>query len=288
MKIRIKLYYILITFFMMIGVVFAEVISKDPNYIKDRGYAGGVKFNKVHIANYQKKELKNHNYTIIKDPTGRFDIIESISPRTGDCGTAGHFWQANKVKIGTGTTDCNSNRLRLEVSFDKDIRTGKKDKNIWFSYYIYVPDTPDNLVDPLLQPYITQFYGANHKEYGGQNRGGYGPQFSASIYNGKLTMDGVTLVDKENLKGKWHLIEFNILYSRTNGYVRAYINGELKVNREGFQTSKHSHTHVKYGTYMHPEYGGAGYPEGYKFPGHTIYFAEVSFATERSKLKTSK
>jgi len=288
MKIRIKLYYILITFFMMIGVVFAEVISKDPNYIKDRGYAGGVKFNKVHIANYQKKELKNHNYTIIKDPTGRFDIIESISPRTGDCGTAGHFWQANKVKIGTGTTDCNSNRLRLEVSFDKEIRTAKKEKNIWFSYYIYVPDTPDNLVDPLLQPYITQFYGSNHKEYGGQNRGGYGPQFSASIYNGKLTMDGVTLVDKENLKGKWHLIEFNILYSRTNGYVRAYINGELKVNREGFQTSKHSHTHVKYGTYMHPEYGGAGYPEGYKFPGHTIYFAEVSFATERSKLKTSK
>ncbi len=288
MKIRIKLYYILITFLMMIGVVFAEVISKDPNYIKDRGYAGGVKFNKVHIANYQKKELKNHNYTIIKDPTGRFDIIESISPRTGDCGTAGHFWQANKVKIGTGTTDCNSNRLRLEVSFDKEIRTAKKDKNIWFSYYIYVPDTPDNLVDPLLQPYITQFYGSNHKEYGGQNRGGYGPQFSASIYNGKLTMDGVTLVDKENLKGKWHLIEFNILYSRTNGYVRAYINGELKVNREGFQTSKHSHTHVKYGTYMHPEYGGAGYPEGYKFPGHTIYFAEVSFATERSKLKTSK
>ena len=288
MKIRIKLYYILITFLMMIGSVFAEVISKDPNYIKDRGYAGGVKFNKVHIANYQKKELKNHNYTIIKDPTGRFDIIESISPRTGDCGTAGHFWQANKVKIGTGTTDCNSNRLRLEVSMSKDIRTAKKDKNIWFSYYIYVPDTPDNLVDPLLQPYITQFYGANHKEYGGQNRGGYGPQFSASIYNGKLTMDGVTLVDKENLKGKWHLIEFNILYSRTNGYVRAYINGELKVNREGFQTSKHSHTHVKYGTYMHPEYGGAGYPEGYKFPGHTIYFAEVSFATERSKLKTSK
>ena len=26
----------------------------------------------------------------------------------------------------------------------------------------------------------------------------------------------------------------------------------------------------------------AGYPEGYKFPGHTIYFAEVSFAKERS------
>ena len=292
---RLWLYIVILSFFAMVGVVFAnEVISKDPNYIKDRGSILGVKFNKVHIANYQKKELKNHNYTIIKDPTGRFDIIESISPRTGDCGTAGHFYHANKVKIGTGTTDCISNRLRLEVAMGKDIRTGKKDKNVWFSYYIYVPDTPDNLVDPLLQPYITQFYGANWIEYGGQTRGGYGPQFSASIYNGKLTMDGATLVDKENLKGKWHLVEFNIMYSRTNGYVRAYINGELKVNRENFQTAKHRHAHVKYGTYMHPEYGGAGYPtssgypEGYKFPGHTIYFAEVSFAKERSLLKTSK
>ena len=286
---RLWLYIVILSLFAMVGVVFAnEVISKDPNYIKDRGSIKGVKFNKVHIANYQKKELKNHNYTIIKDPTGRFDIIESISPRTGDCGTAGHFWQSNKVKIGTGTTDCNSNRLRLEVSFDKDIRTGKKDKNIWFSYFIYVPDTPDNLVDPLLQPYITQFYGANHKEYGGQDRGGYGPQFSASIYNGKLTMDGATLVDKENLKGKWHLIEFNILYSRTNGYVRAYVNGELKVNRENFQTSKQSHVHIKYGSYSHPEYGGAGYPEGYQFSGHTIYFAKFSIANKRNKLKTSK
>ena len=26
-------------------------------------------------------------------------------------------------------------------------------------------------------------------------------------------MDGMTLVDKENLKGKWHLVEFNIRYS---------------------------------------------------------------------------
>ena len=255
-----------------------------PNAI-ERGY--GTKY-KWHIANFMSDELHLANYTIKEDPTGTspINIIEDFSPIKGHCGTAGHFWKQNKVKIGGGTTDCNSNRLRLELAMNKDIRTGKKAKELWVSYYIYVPDTPDNFTDKKLQPYITQFYGSNKKS--GQNKGGYGPQFSASIYNGKLTMDGATLVDKENLKGKWHLIEFNILYSRTNGYVRAYVNGELKVNREGFQTSKHSHTHVKYGTYMHPEYGGAGYPEGYKFPGHTIYFAEVSFAAERSKLKTSK
>ena len=282
MKIRTKLFYILITFFMMISVVFADVVSRDPNYIKTRGYG----FDKVHIANYQKKELSKHNYSIIKDPTGRFKLIENFSPRKGDCGTGGHFWKSNKVKVGSGTTDCNSNRLRLEVAMEKEIYTGKKDKNVWLSYYLYIPDTPDNLTDPFLQPYITQFYGSNKGS--GQNRGGYAPQFSASIYNGKLSVGGITLVEKENLKGKWHKIEFNILYSQTNGHVKVYANDELKVNRTGFKTSTHSHVHIKYGTYMHPEYGGAGYPEGYQFPGHTIYFAKFSITKERSKLKTSK
>ena len=101
-------------------------------------------------------------------------------------------------------------------------------------------------------------------------------------------MEECTLVDKENLKGKWQLIEFNILYSRTNGYVRAYINGEMKVNRENFQTSKQSHVHIKYGSYSHPEYTNGVYPEGYQFPSHTIYFAKFSIAKERNKLLTSK
>ena len=265
------------------GSAFTEVVSKNPKYLKR-----GLGYDEVHIANYQKKELHKHNYTIIKDPTGTspFKLIENFSPRKGDCGTAGHFYKANRVKIGSGTTDCNSNRLRLEVAI-KHFRTGKKDKNVWVSYYIYIPDTKENFKDKFLQPYITQFYGSN-KEGGGQNRGGYGPQFSASIYNGKLTMDGVTLVDKENLKGKWHLIEFNILYSKTNGHVKAYINGELKVDRIGFETSKHSHAQIKYGSYSHPEYGGASYPAGYQFPSHTIYFAGFSISRDRSKLLTSK
>ena len=162
------------------GNTFSEVVSKNPNYLK-RG-----KIDKVHIANYLKKELRNHNYTIIKDPTGTspFKLIENFSPRKGDCGTAGHFWRENKVKIGTGTTDCNSNRLRLEVASSGDIRIGKKAKEIWVGYYFYVPNTPDNFKDKLLQPYITQFYSVNRK--GGQTVGGYVPQFSASIYNGKL------------------------------------------------------------------------------------------------------
>ena len=256
-----------------------------PNSL-DRGYATKYKW---HIANFRQDELNLANYTIKEDPTGTspFNIIEDFSPIKGSCGTAGHFWKENKVKIGEGTTDCNSNRLRLELAMNKDIRTGKKAKELWVSYYFYVPDTPDNFTDPLLQPYITQFYGSNKKS--GQNRGGYAPQFSASIYNGKLSIGGTPAIDKENLKGKWHKVEWHVRYSKKmDGFVKVYVNDELKVNRTGFQTSKHSHVEIKYGSYSHPEYTNGVYPEGYQFPSHTIYFAGFSIEKDRNKLLTSK
>ena len=289
---------IILSTFMMTGVSNACSSKNEPcsekkekgyyNYPNslDRGYATKYKW---HIANFRQDELNLANYTIKEDPTGTspFNIIEDFSPIKGSCGTAGHFWKENKVKIGEGTTDCNSNRLRLELAMNKDIRTGKKAKELWVSYYFYVPDTPDNFTDPLLQPYITQFYGSNKKS--GQNRGGYAPQFSASIYNGKLSIGGTPAIDKENLKGKWHKVEWHVRYSKKmDGFVKVYVNDELKVNRTGFQTSKHSHVEIKYGSYSHPEYTNGVYPEGYQFPSHTIYFAGFSIEKDRNKLLTSK
>ena len=289
---------IILSTFMMTGVSNACSSKNEPcsekkekgyyNYPNslDRGYATKYKW---HIANFRQDELNLANYTIKEDPTGTspFNIIEDFSPIKGSCGTAGHFWKENKVKIGEGTTDCNSNRLRLELAMNKDIRTGKKAKELWVSYYFYVPDTPNNFTDPLLQPYITQFYGSNKKS--GQNRGGYAPQFSASIYNGKLSIGGTPAIDKENLKGKWHKVEWHVRYSKKmDGFVKVYVNDELKVNRTGFQTSKHSHVEIKYGSYSHPEYTNGVYPEGYQFSSHTIYFAKFSIANKRSKLLTSK
>ena len=274
---RLWLFYVILTFFMMIGVVFADVVSKDPNKLK-RGFG-----NEVAIANYLKHEVKNANYSIIKDPTGSspFELVENISPRKGDCGN-----YKSKVKIGTGTTDCNSNRLRLEVASSGDIRIGKKAKEIWVSYYFYVPDTPDNFTEKLLQPYITQFYGFNKK--GGQDSGGYGPQISASISHGKLYVAGAYVIDENNLKGKWHKVEFNVKYSKDyDGFIKVYINDELKIERTGFKTSNHDYVEFKYGTYNHKDFGYI-YPEGYQFPSHTIYFAGFSIEKDRNKLLTSK
>ena len=109
--------------------------------------------------------------------------------------------------------------------------------------------TPDNFKDKLLQPYITQFYSVNRK---GQTVGGYAPQFSASIYNGKLSIEGNHVIDEKNLKGKWHKVEFNIRYSKQyDGFIKVYINDELKVNRSGFKTASHDYVDIKYGSYSH-------------------------------------
>ena len=185
-----------------------------------------------------------------------------------------------------GQTDCNSDRLRLEIAFKKELRTGKKAKEIWLSYYFYVPDTPDNFTEKLLQPYITQFYGFNKK--GGQDSGGYGPQISASISHGKLYIAGAYVIDENNLKGKWHKVEFNVKYSKDyDGFIKVYINDELKIERTGFKTSNHDYVEFKYGTYNHKDFGYI-YPEGYQFPSHTIYFAKFSIKKDRNKLLTSK
>ena len=92
-----------------------------------------------------------------------------------------------------------------------------------------MPNTPENFKDKLLQPYITQFYGVNRK--GGQTVGGYAPQFSASIYHGKLSIEGNHVIDEKNLKGKWHKVEFNVRYSKIyDVFIKVFINDELIVN----------------------------------------------------------
>ena len=279
MKIKLKIFYILITFFMMGSVLFAdnEIISKDPSYIKR-----GPGYSKAKIANYLKKEVSKANYSIIKDPTGTspIEIIENFSPRKGDCGNYKSFGG----KMG-GQTDCNSDRLRLEVALKKELRTGKKAKEYWYGYYFFVPDTPNNFVDKFLQPYITQFYGFN--KTGGQDSGGYAPQVSASISHGKLYVAGAYVIDEKNLKGKWHKVEFNIRWSKQyDGFVKVYINNELKVDRKGFKTSHHDYVEFKYGSYNHKDFGYT-YPEGYQFPSHTIYFAGFSISKDRAKLKVN-
>ena len=112
-----KLLAIVVLGLLWSGNTFSEIVSKNPKYLKR-----GSGYNEAHIANYLKNELDKHNYTIIKDPTGTspIELIENFSPRKGDCGNHKSFGG----KMG-GQTDCNSDRLRLEVAIQKELSMGK-------------------------------------------------------------------------------------------------------------------------------------------------------------------
>ena len=262
-----------------------DYLSKDPNYIK-RGSLWG----KTSVSNFKKKELNRHNYRIIKDPTGTspFDIVESFSPRAGDCGSKNHgSGKKSGKEIRDGVNDCNSGRLRLELSDNGDNRIKKlkvknKSSERWFGYYIFIPE--DFSTDKLFNPYITQFYG-----YSKKRKGGHAPEFAASInLNREIISSGSIIIDKEDLKGKWHKIEYHIKWStKENGFIKIYHNGKLKSVRENFVTLRHDFITVKYGTYSHRD-NMSLYPSGYQFPSHTIYFSGVSVSKTRDKLKVNK
>jgi len=250
-------------------------ISKDPNYLKR-----GNLFGEAAIANFKKNELNKHNYRIILDPTGTspFKKIESFSPRSGDCGNNKH-WGG---KSG-GVTDCNTDRLRLEVTGSKRLSkklVKKKPRERWYGYYFYIPNNFPK--DKYLQPYLNQFYGYNKG-----SRGGYSPQISASIFKNKFQVFGSYIIDEKNLKGKWHKIEYHIKWSINNdGFVKVYHNNELKVNNTEFTTMMYDYVEFKYGTYNHKDFGYI-YPENYQFPGHTIYFSGMSVSKKRDGLQVN-
>ena len=138
--------------------------------------------------------------------------------------------------------------------------------------------------DQYLQPYINQFYGYNKG-----TRGGYSPQISASIYKNKFTVTGgTTIIDEDNLKGRWHKIEYHFKWSVNNdGFIKVYHNSELKLNRTGFTTMNNDFVEFKYGTYSAKD-NMTPYASGYQFPSHTIYFSGVSVSKTRDKLKVNK
>ena len=261
-----------------------EYLSKDPNYINR-----GSLWAKTSVSNFKKKELNRHNYRIIKDPTGTSpsDIVESFSPRMGDCGSQNHgSGKKSGKEIQDGVNDCNTGRLRLEIH-DGNNRIKKstvKNKSLerWFGYYIFIPE--DFPTDKLFTPYITQFYGYSKNQKGGQP-----PEFAASInVNREIISNGSIIVEKKDLKGKWHKIEYHIKWStKDDGFIKIYHNGRLKSARENFVTLRHDFITVKYGTYSHRD-NMSLYPSGYQFPGHTIYYSGVSISKTREKLKVNK
>ena len=271
MEVKNIIKYSIIFFFLVSSISNAnDYLSRDPNYI-DRGKLWG----NAHISNFTKNELSKHNYKVKKDPTGLspINLIEDFSPKKGDCGTEEHR--------GTGINDCISGRLRLEVG-SKKIKKKNKPFETWLGYYIFFPKNfPE---DKYFYPYITQFYLSSNLQ-----KGGFAPKFAASLTrNREIISNGKIIVSKENLKGKWHKIEYHIRWStKKDGFFRVYHNGLLKSEQNNLITMTHDQVQIKYGTYSYKD-NSTMYPPEYKFPSHSIYYSGVNISKSRDKLKVNQ
>ena len=256
------------------SVLAKDYVSKNPNHLK-RGL-----LKKVYITKLKNKEA----YQIIKDPTGvsPIELIEVFSPKKGDCSNSKHWGDR-----GGGVTDCNSGRQRMEISEGskegiKKSSLKKKAIERWYGYYLFVPNNYP-LDDEYLKPYINQFFGFDKN-----TRGGHAPSISGSIVYGNLNINGTKIIDKENLKGKWHKIEYHIKWSiKDDGFIKIYHNEKLKGNRDNIVTMYKDYMFVKYGIYNARD-NMTVYPSNYEFPDQTLYFAGYSVSSKRGNLKINK
>ena len=135
----------------------------------------------------------------------------------------------------------------------------------------------------IWKPYINQFFGFDKN-----TRGGHAPSISGSIVYGNLNINGTKIIDKENLRGKWHKIEYHIKWSiKDDGFIKIYHNEKLKGNRDNIVTMYKDYMFIKYGIYNARD-NMTVYPSNYEFPDQTLYFAGYSVSSKRENLKINK
>ena len=267
---KLSLYVFLVLMFCNFG--FAqnyEVISKNPGKIK-RGAFGKP---------YKTKVKGKHTYNIIKDPTGNAPtkLVERFELRgREDCANIRH---------GTGyhyTTDCMSGRTRIELTqsskyWIKKTRLKKKDKEMWYRWYIYFPK--DYVSMDKLSPYLGQFL---QKNFGA---GGGIPFPSCAEVREKLVCRGEILVSEKDLRGKWHKIEVNVLWSTKNtGFIKIFVNDELKISDSNIKTVIKDRVMFKYGIYRVPEWNVIYGPD-FVLQKQVVYYSGVRVSRTHEGIK---
>ena len=267
---KLSLYVFLVLMFCNFG--FAqnyEVISKSPGKIK-RGAFGPA---------YKTKIKGKHTYNIIKDPTDNAPtkLVERFELRgREDCVSSKH---------GTGyhaTTDCMSGRTRIEISQSKKYhikktRLKKKDKEKWYGWYIYFPK--DYVWMDKMGVYLGQFLGMNYDE-------GMGLPFIAfTEVKGRLICMGEILISEKDLRGKWHKIEVNVLWSTKNtGFIKIFVNDELKISDSNIKTVIKDRVMFKYGIYRVPEWNVIYGPD-FVLQKQVVYYSGVRVSRNREGIK---
>ena len=201
----------------------------------------------------------------------RFEI------RDGDCGT----------EIDGKWDDCTKDRQRHELSSNRKLIKNNKDH--WTFYSIYLPEDFKNLFP--LNVGAGQFH-----QYDKKTKKSRTPvmkfDFGYSSYQlvPFWTNDNYQLIKIDDMRGKWTDVLINAKFThKENGYLKIWINQELKFEYEG-KTIQHKsivpffkfgiyHTFLsRWKRYVGKEVAAKG------MPTQIIYFDEVRHANKKNKV----
>lgn len=135
--------------------------------------------------------------------------------------------------------DCENDRERIEL---KQSGYENEGETAWYAWSFYLP--PDFQSIWPARTFIGQF----HQE-GGMPAILFsiepeGLKFETRFVNEEKAL----LVADENLRGRWHDIAMEVTWSRGDGHIRLYMDGELRIDRIQ-QTMSEDNVYFKFGIY---------------------------------------
>lgn len=239
------------------------VVTLSACSIIDRGNFGPFK---------RSLNTKNHGYSVLEDPTktAPTKMIEIFEVRPGDCSSDG------------GWSDCKKDRERSELS--ETNKNNYPESEYWYGWSIYFPKDYPNVYPTKVA--LGQFHqNKSHPVWMFQNfSGGY--HLDDQVHGS--TRRYYKLIDKSELRDKWHRIEVNVKWEKNeNGFFRVWVNGDSKVDYKG-QTMDAKQVYFKYGVYRSfmSRYKNANNADS--VPAQAVYYSNVKRSKSREGLLTRK
>ncbi len=183
-------------------------------------------------------------------------LAERFELRQGDCGTQ------------PGWSDCAMDRERVEMSELKPYT--QLGQPTWYSWAVmFDPSWPD------ISPVTTTVGQFHQRDVGNpailfiQRNGVYAMRIESAkeLYPGK---DLYPLVDKKDLRGKWHTVLVYANWSTgADGELKVWVNGQLRADIKGANTANTTPVYFKYGIYR------SYVSRMQNRPAQVLYFDEV-------------
>ena len=165
---------------------------------------------------------------------------ERFEVRAGDCG----------ISDGGTFNDCEHEKDRHELA---TWRTGTRipgnGDNMWYRLSVYIPKT--NAKSPGMEYSIFQLFSVGNGQCAPILKLVHSEPFGIWAKGIGYEKYGSTIIPEKDVKGKWHDIVVNVLYSpREFGYFQIFVNGERKIT--SFQPTISfdcTQVYIKYGIY---------------------------------------